>query len=93
MASATRLELLMAGHQDIADYGGSGDTDGATTEYTYHGMTNFANLCAITYLSDCSPDCGATSVIPRSHRRPDGGEAVRRPLFTSTATQVTSTAI
>jgi ectoine hydroxylase-related dioxygenase (phytanoyl-CoA dioxygenase family) len=74
-------------HQDIADYGGSGDTDGAGTDFTYHGMTNFGNVCAITYLSDCAPDHGGTSVIPRSHRTAAGAEGpVRRPLFTSGAT-------
>ncbi len=74
-------------HQDIADYGGSGDTDGCSTSYNYHGMTNFANVCTITYLSACSPDHGATSVIPRSHRCADGSEGpVRRPLFTTGAT-------
>ena len=74
-------------HQDIADYGGSGDTSGTSTNYTYHGMTNFANVCAITYLNSCSPDHGATSVIPRSHRCADGSEGpVRRPLFTAGAT-------
>jgi hypothetical protein len=31
-------------------------------------MTNFGNLCAITYMNECSADRGATSVIPRSHR-------------------------
>eukprot|EP01052_Picozoa_sp_SAG31_P003837 SAG31_NODE_151_length_22216_cov_37.572139_20_plen_237_part_00 len=75
-------------HQDIADYGGSGDCDGSTTSYVYHGMTNFANVCTITYLNDVAPDQGATSVIPRSHRSADGREGpVRRPLFTAGATE------
>eukprot|EP01050_Picozoa_sp_SAG11_P014192 SAG11_NODE_1721_length_4374_cov_5.296374_2_plen_380_part_00 len=74
-------------HQDIADYGGSGDCDGSSTTYTYHGMTNFANVCAITYLNDVAPDQGATSLIPRSHRSADGSEGpIRRPLFTTAAT-------
>lgn len=76
-------------HQDIADYGGSGDCDGTTTTYSYHGMTCFGNLCTITYLNDCSADKGATSIIPRTHRvRVPGqpaGELIRCPLFTSSS--------
>ena len=76
-------------HQDIADYGGSGDCDGKSTSYTYHGMTNFGNLCAITYLSDCSPDQGATSIIPRSHRAlgQAAGEFIRCPLFPNSSSE------
>ena len=68
--------------------GGSGDAQGSSTTFTYHGMRNFGNLCAITYLQDCAPDQGATSVIPRSHRQLDGREGpIRRPLFTEGSTE------
>ena len=35
-------------HQDVCDYGGGGDTNGAATTYRYGGLTNFGNLCVIS---------------------------------------------
>jgi ectoine hydroxylase-related dioxygenase (phytanoyl-CoA dioxygenase family) len=46
-------------HQDITYYGSP-----TFSNRSYRGMTNFGNLCCITYLHAASPDRGATSVIP-----------------------------
>ena len=52
-------------------------------------MPSFGNVCTITYLSDCAPDEGATSVIPETHavRLADGSrsEYVRRPVWSEDA--------
>ena len=37
----------------------------------YRGMTNYGNLCCITYLHTAGKQRGGTEVIPRSHRSPD----------------------
>lgn len=55
-------------HQDVTYYGSP-----AFENRSYRGMTNFGNLCCITYLSDASEHRGATSVIPATHRTSDGG--------------------
>ena len=34
-------------------------------------MTNYGNLCCITYLHTAGKQRGGTEVIPRSHRSPD----------------------
>ena len=52
--------------QDVCDYGGGGDTDGARTTFRYGGMTNFGNLCCITYLDHAGP--GAPVAAPPAHK-------------------------
>ena len=65
-------------HQDITYYGSP--TFG---NRNYRGMTNFGNLCCITYLAAAAPDRGATSVIPGTHRtaEPDRTQAREGPLL------------
>lgn len=53
-------------HQDTTYYGSPtfGNRD-------YRGMTNFGNLCCITYLQQAGKQRGGTEVIPRTHRNHD----------------------
>ena len=37
----------------------------------YRGMTNYGNLCCITYLHEAGKQRGGTEVIPGTHRSPD----------------------